>query len=121
MIKEVYEQLSTFDKIEFDIEMKMYMKYNDKIASIYDNLGDVYSYKDLEEAKSLEEHETLQEYKKVLKEKCEQLEQKDKKIELLNNKIKDIRKELEIICEINDIDIIKAQLINMKYRIKGEW
>ena len=74
MNKEDYDKLSTFDKIEFDIEMKMYMKHNDKIASIYDNLGDVYSYKDLEEAKALEEHETLQEYKKALKEKCEQLE-----------------------------------------------
>lgn len=74
MIKELYEQLSTFEKIEFDIEMKMYMKHNDKIASIYDNLGDVYSYKDLEEAQALEEHDTLQQYKKVLKEKCEQLD-----------------------------------------------
>ena len=74
MNKEDYDKLSTFDKIEFDIEMKMYMEHNDKIASIYDNLGDVYSYKDLEEAKALEEHETLKEYKKALKEKCEQLE-----------------------------------------------
>lgn len=74
MNKEDYDKLSTFDKIEFDIEMKMYMEHNDKIASIYDNLGDFYSYKDLEEAKSLEEHETLKEYKKALKEKCEQLE-----------------------------------------------
>lgn len=74
MNKEDYDKLSTFDKIEFDIEMKMYMEHINKIASIYDNLGDVYSYKDLEEAKALEEHETLKEYKKALKEKCEQLE-----------------------------------------------
>ena len=38
----------------------------------------------------------------------------------LNNKIKDIGKELEILCEINNIDIIKVQLLNMKYRIKGD-
>lgn len=74
MNKEEYNKLSTFDKIEFDIEMKMYMKHNDKIASIYDNLGDIYTYKDLEEAKTLEEHETLKEYKKTLKEKCEKLQ-----------------------------------------------
>lgn len=74
MNKEDYDKLSTFDKIEFDIEMKIYMEHNDRIASIYDNLGDVYSYKDLEDAKALEEHETLQEYKKALKEKCEKLD-----------------------------------------------
>ena len=50
------------------------MKHNDKIASIYDNLGDVYAYKDLEEAQALEKYDTLQSYKNVLKEKCEKLD-----------------------------------------------
>lgn len=71
---------STFDKIEFDIAMEMYFKHNDKIASINDHLGDMYSYKDLEDAEALEEYDTLQEYKKALKEKCDAF---DKAIELL--------------------------------------
>ena len=76
---------STFDEIEYDIAMKMYMKYNDKIASINDNLGDVYSYKDLEETKALEEYDTLQEYRKALKEKCDAI---DKTIEILSEDFK---------------------------------
>lgn len=71
---------STFDKIEYDIAMDIYMKHNSKIASIYDNLGDIYGYDDLEDAKALEEHDTLEEYKKALKEKCNAI---DKAIELL--------------------------------------
>lgn len=62
---------STFDEIEYDIAMKMYMEHNDKIASINEHLGEMYSYKDLEEAKALEEYDTLQEYKKALREKCD--------------------------------------------------
>lgn len=62
---------STFDEIEYDIAMKMYMKHNSKIASINEHLGEIYDYKDLEEAEALEEYDTLQEYKKALKEKCD--------------------------------------------------
>lgn len=71
---------STFDEIEYDIAMKMYMKHNSKIASINDHLGEVYDYRDLEEAKALEEYDTLQEYKKALKEKCDAF---DKAIEYI--------------------------------------
>ena len=71
---------TTFDEIEYDIAMKMYMKHNSKIANINDHLGEVYSYKDLEEAKALEEYDTLQEYKKALKEKCDAI---DKAIEYI--------------------------------------
>lgn len=62
---------STFDEIEFNIAMKMYFEHNDKIASINEHLGEMYSYKDLEDAEVLETYDTLQEYKKALKEKCD--------------------------------------------------
>lgn len=73
---------STFDEIEFNIAMKMYWEHNDKIASINEHLGEMYSYKDLEEAKALEEYDTLQEYKKALKEKCDAI---DKAIEYMRS------------------------------------
>lgn len=73
---------STFDEIEYDIAMDIYMKHNSKIASIYDNLGDIYGYDDLEDAKALEEHDTLEEYKKALKEKCDAF---DEVVEICKN------------------------------------
>lgn len=76
---------STFDEIEFDIAMKMYMEHNDKIASINEHLGEMYSYKDLEEAKALEEYDTLQEYKKALKEKCDAFDKAIEYIKEINN------------------------------------
>lgn len=89
MTKEEYDKLSTFDKIEYDIDMQMYMEHNDKIASIYDHLGEVYGYQDLEDAKALEKHETFELYKKALKEKCEAI---DKAIEYVEENITSFRK-----------------------------
>ncbi len=82
MNKEDYDKLSTFNKIDFDIAMKMYMEHNHHIAIINDNLGDIYSYRDLEEAERAEERDTLEEYKKALKQKCDAI---DKAIEYIEN------------------------------------
>ena len=103
MNKEEYNKLSTFDKIEFDIDMQMYMEHSDKIASIYDHLGDVYSYKDLEDAKALEEHETFELYKKVLKEKCEAIDKTIEYIEIRQRKDKFLILDGEQIKELLNI------------------
>ena len=89
---------STFDEIEYDIAMKMYWKHNSKIASINDHLGEIYDYKDLEEAEALEEYDTLQEYKKALKEKCDAF---DKVIDYItkNTEYLDIEKGEVFECE----------------------
>ena len=71
MNKEEYDKLNLFDKIEFDIAMELYGKHNDRIASINDHLGEMYGYKDLQEAIDLEKEDELNLYKKALKEKCE--------------------------------------------------
>ena len=92
---------STFDEIEYDIAMKMYMQHNDKIASINEHLGEMYCYKDLEDAISLETSDTLQEYKKALKEKCDAF---DKVLDIIDEVlligIKDYPSQLEIISSI---------------------
>lgn len=71
MNKEEYDKLNLFDKIEFDIAMELYGKHNDRIASINDHLGEMYGYKDLQEAIDLEKEDELDLYKKALIEKCE--------------------------------------------------
>ena len=72
---------NTFDKVEFDISMELYMKHNSDIATINDNLGDIYSYKDLEDAEDYLLHDELELYKKALKKKCDAF---DKAIEILS-------------------------------------
>ena len=98
---------STFDKIEYDIAMKMYMEHNDKIASINEHLDDLYSYKDLEEAKALEEYDTLQEYKKALKEKCDAFDKAIEYIEI-NGKVIDIYEPEIIIDKCKLLSIIRG-------------
>lgn len=47
------EELKT--DILFDIEMQLYMEFNKKIATMNDYLGEIYSYKDIEDVKQAEQ------------------------------------------------------------------
>ena len=38
-------------EVLFDIEMQSYMEYNDRIANMYDYLGEIYSLQDIEDIK----------------------------------------------------------------------
>lgn len=43
------------EEVLFDIEMQSYMRYNDTIASMYDWLGELYSYQDIKDAEKAQE------------------------------------------------------------------
>ena len=60
------------EDILYDIEMQLYMEFNDDIATMYDHLGDIYSYKDIEDKKQVEQQ---------------------RKIELMGNAIKQLQQE----------------------------
>lgn len=81
MNKEEYDKLSTFDKIDYDIAMKLYDEHNSKIASINDHLGDIFDYRDLQDAKECELQDEMRMYRDALKEKCDVI---DKAIEYIN-------------------------------------
>lgn len=87
MTEEEYNKLSTFEKIDYDINIELYMKYNDQIASINDHLGDIYGYSDLKDIEDLEKHEELMLYKKALKEKCDAI---DKGIEYIEDEFYEV-------------------------------
>ena len=82
MNKEEYDKLSTYEKIDFDISMELYGKYNDTIATINGHLGEMYGYSDLRDVEELEKSEELKLYKQALKDKCDAI---DKAIEYLDN------------------------------------
>lgn len=82
MNKEEYNKLPTYEKIDFDISMELYGKYNDTIATINDHLGEMYGYSDLRDVEELEKSEELKLYKQALKDKCNAI---DKAIEYINN------------------------------------
>lgn len=53
------------EEVLFDISMKVYDEYNDKIATMYDYVGEIYTYQDIEEMKQAEEEyerELIQQY-----------------------------------------------------------
>lgn len=54
--------------ILFQIDMELYDKFNDKFCEINDNLGDIYTYRDLEELKQAEKNEEIRLLRKAIKE-----------------------------------------------------
>lgn len=60
--------------ILFDIDMQLYDEFNDKIATMNDYLGDIYSLRDVEEVENA---------------------QKEKEIQLLREAIRKLQKEVE--------------------------
>lgn len=48
------------EDILYDIEMQLYMEFNDDIATMYDHLGDIYSYKDIEDKKQAEQQRKIE-------------------------------------------------------------
>lgn len=78
--------------ILFDIDMQLYDEFNDKFCEINDNLGTIYTYKDLDDLEKTEKEKEIQllreavkklqkevgEYKTLLK-RQEELEKKKRK------------------------------------------
>ena len=60
--------------ILYDIDMQLYDEFNDKIATMNDYLGDIYSLRDVEEVENA---------------------QKDKEIQLLREAVRKLQKEVE--------------------------
>ena len=60
--------------ILFQIDMQLYDEFNDKLATMNDHLGDIYSLRDVEEVEKAE---------------------KDKEIELLREAVRNLQKELD--------------------------
>lgn len=50
------------EEVEFDIAMRVYDRYNSRIAKMYDWVGEVYSYRDIKEMEKAEK-----EYEEQLK------------------------------------------------------
>lgn len=74
--------------ILFDIDMQLYDEFNDKIATMNDHLGDIYSLRDVEEVEKAE---------------------KEKEIKLLREAVKKLQKEIEELKVVN---------LMQKYRIE---
>lgn len=79
--------------ILFQIDMQLYDKYNDKIAVMNDHLGDIYTYRDIEDVEKAEREE---------------------KIDLLTKAIKELQKEIERLKNFNKTTYIRKDTIRKK-------
>lgn len=77
--------------ILFDIDMQLYDEFNDKIATMNDHLGDIYSLRDVEEVEKAE---------------------KEKEIKLLREAVKKLQKEIEELKVVNQMQKYRIEVID---------
>ena len=77
--------------ILFDIDMQLYAEFNDKIATMNDHLGDIYSLRDVEEVEKAEKEEEI----KLLREAVRKLQKEVEEYKTLFKKQVELDKEKE--------------------------
>lgn len=97
--------------ILFDIDMQLYDEFNDKIATMNDHLGDIYSLRDVEEVEKAEKEKEIQLLRKAVKEQSQQ-------IEYLNCIVESDKD--NYISKTNIENIIKAKIEEYEEKFKAE-
>jgi len=97
-------KFDTNEDILFQIAMITYERHNSTIASINDNLGDMYSYKDLEEAEKCE----LEDEKHLLELAIKQLQQENQQ---LKSQLEQSKNETKQRDDVIDKSYIRVQRI----------
>lgn len=77
--------------ILFDIDMQLYDEFNDKFCEMNDNLGTIYTYKDLDDLEKLEKEEEI----KLLREAVRKLQKEVEEYKTLFKKQEELEQEKE--------------------------
>lgn len=107
--------------ILFDIDMQLYDEFNDKFCEMNDNLGTIYTYKDLDDLEKAEKEEEIKLLRKAIKEQSQQIEylncivESDKDNYINKTNIEDKIKVLEVLQkEFPNNEEIRIRLICYK-------
>ena len=74
--------------ILFQIDMQLYDEFNDKIATMNDHLGDIYSLRDVEEVEQAEKEKEI----KLLREAVKKLQKENEELkEYIENEFKCVK------------------------------
>ena len=109
------------DDILFDIDMQLYDEFNDKFCEMNDNLGIVYSYKDLDDLEKAEKETEIKLLRKAIKYQQQQIEylncivESDKDNYINKDDIKEKIKVLEVLQkEFPNNEEIRIRIISYK-------
>lgn len=101
------------EDILYDIEMQLYMEFNDDIATMYDHLGDIYSYKDIEDKKQAEQQRKIELMENAIKQLQNNWNELKDSIEEILSMVSTIEHNLEKYEEVG--------LDHLDYAIKKVW
>lgn len=90
--------------ILFQIDMQLYNEFNDKIATMNDHLGDIYSLRDIEEVEQAEKEEEIHLLREAIKKQQKEIKELKEDISNMYDK-KVVRNILEDECGLSKYEI----------------
>ena len=105
--------------ILYDIDMQLYDEFNDKIATMNDYLGDIYSLRDVEEVEKAEKEKEIE----LLREAVRKLQKQIEELQAINQMPKyriEVMDERELISRDKVEETIKAKIEEL-YETKQYW
>ena len=104
--------------ILFQIDMQLYDEFNDKFCEMNDNLGTVYSYKDLDDLEKLEKETEIKLLRQAIEKQSKEIEELKEKNKKLQDKAKELifeKQELtSALLDSTPNDKIKAKIEEIK-------
>lgn len=82
------EEKNMKNDILFQIDMQLYDEFNDTIATMNDNLGNIYSLRDVEEVEKAEKDKEIKLLRKAIEKQQKELNKEKEKNKKYENKIK---------------------------------
>ena len=103
--------------ILFDIDMQLYNEFNDKFCKMNDNLGTIYTYKDLDDLEKAEKEKEI----KLIREAVRRLQKQAEELQAINQMQKyriEVMDERELISRDEVEEIIKIKIEENKWAIE---
>jgi len=114
------EEKEAEDDILFDIDMQLYDEFNDKIATMNDYLGDIYSLRDIEEVENDKREKEIRLLRIAiakLQEEIERLKKKNKRYEkIIEHKEEKCEELLEFVETEKENDYVSKDKIREKIK-----
>ena len=100
------EENNMKNDILFQIDMQLYDEFNDTIATMNDNLGDIYSLRDVEEVEKAKKEKEVKLLREAIKKQQKEIEKKDNTIALLKVMNEELKHDFEEFKKDKDINYL---------------
>ena len=105
--------------ILFQIDMQLYDEFNDELATMNDHIGDIYSYRDIEEVEQAEKEKERKLLREAIRKLQKENEQKQETIDKIMKELEEFYMKYDVISK-DKIRELKQKLLEEGHNLTEE-